>query len=121
MVVETGDLLKRCATGFEKGFATFHLDFFEGFQAIGGKRRADHEELLYRSSRQSLQLLVSRGREPRFLGETRLVSDGVFLGTDSCSFDQLARGGEALGFVASRMRGGGGGATIGNDSAMRTG
>ena len=105
VIVEAGDLLKGCATCFEKGFATSHLNFLEGFEAIGGECRTNHEELLYGSSRQSLQLLIGRRREPRFLGEARLVGDGVFLGADSCSLDEFARGGEALRFVASRMRG----------------
>jgi hypothetical protein len=64
MVVWTGYLLKRFAARAHKGVATLLLQLFEGFEAVGGEGRGQHEKFLEPGRGQTLELVIRVGRQP---------------------------------------------------------
>ena len=66
VIVQAGDMFEGFAAGFEKRLAACDPDLLQGFKAVGGEGRGDHDQAPAARAGQAPELVVGVGCEPGF-------------------------------------------------------
>src|ERR1041385_1215327 len=104
MLVHTRNQGEVGTSSVEESLAPTDADFFESFQAVGNKRRADHQQFLDSARGEIWQLQIRIRPQPWVPAKPRLERERIFFRRQTGLFHECGGGFETLGAVTGGVR-----------------